>query len=82
MIWGIPVNIAFDQQLYLAIEVDGGAELDPRMALTAAPYALAACSVGAGVAITGTTRGKLYVVAKCTGGSGSTVGLIRVNWRS
>ena len=37
---------------------------------------------GAGVAITGTTRGKLYVVAKCTGGSGSTVGLIRVNWRS
>lgn len=47
-----PLNIAFDQQLYLAIEVDGGAELDPRMALTAAPYALAACSVGAGVAIT------------------------------
>jgi len=47
-----PLGISFDQQLYLAIEVDGGAELDPRMPLTAAPYALAACSVGAGVAIT------------------------------
>ena len=36
----------------------------------------------AGTAITGTTSGKIYIIAKCTGGGGNTAGLIRVNWRA
>ena len=47
-----PLSISFDQQLYLAIAIDGGFELNPRMPLTAAPYALAAYGLDAGVAVT------------------------------
>lgn len=36
-----PLNISFDQQLYLGISVNGGAELAPRVVLTPAPQALA-----------------------------------------
>lgn len=36
-----PLSIAFDQQLWLGVAVDGGADLDPRSPLAASPYALA-----------------------------------------
>jgi hypothetical protein len=36
----IPDSLTFDRQLYLGITVDGGTELHPRTALTAAAYAL------------------------------------------
>lgn len=35
-----PLGLSFDQQLYLGISVNGGAELVPRVPLTAAPHAL------------------------------------------
>lgn len=35
-----PLTLAFDEPYYLGISIDGGAELMPRTALTAAPYAL------------------------------------------
>lgn len=39
---GIPPGVAFDRAYFLGISVDGGAELVPRTALTASPYALRA----------------------------------------
>jgi hypothetical protein len=36
----IPESVAFDQQYWLGIAVDGSTEMDPRAPLTAAPYAL------------------------------------------
>lgn len=35
-----PLTLSFDQQLYLGVSVNGGTELAPRVALTAAPHAL------------------------------------------
>jgi hypothetical protein len=35
-----PLNLPFDNPYWLGIEVDGGGEMTPRVALTAAPYAL------------------------------------------
>ena len=39
---GIPPGVAFNRAYFLGIKVDGGAELVPRTALTASPYALRA----------------------------------------
>lgn len=41
-------GLAFDQQYYLGIEVDGGDELSPRTQLTETPYAVRAYSVSDG----------------------------------
>ena len=41
-----PLEIAFDKPYWLGIMVNGGAELEPRMALTASPYSLNATSNG------------------------------------
>jgi len=40
----IPASIAFDRAYFLGVSVDGGPELTPRTALTAAPYALHAAT--------------------------------------
>ena len=41
----IPLNLAFDKQYWLAIAIEGGVELTPRIRLTSAPYSLNARSV-------------------------------------
>ena len=42
-----PIELPFDAQYWLGISVDGGLELAPRLAFTAAPYARRAASVDA-----------------------------------
>jgi len=49
---GNPLNLPFDQQYWLGVQVDGGAELTPRVQLTSVPYSLNARSV-ADDAVTG-----------------------------
>ena len=37
---GNPLDLPFDQQYWLGVQVDGGAELTPRVQLTSSPYSL------------------------------------------
>jgi len=60
---GIPASVSFDRQYFLALAIDGGAEMQPRMPLTTAPYSLQAersvSSVHASSADTATVAGTL-----------------------
>ncbi len=47
-----PLNIAFDRQYWLGVTIGEGAELNPRIQLTASPYSLNAQSIADG-AVTG-----------------------------
>lgn len=47
-----PLDLPFDEPYWIGVEIDGGDELDPRMPLSATPYAMHALSVEDG-AITG-----------------------------
>jgi hypothetical protein len=42
----VPASLAFDKAYYMGVAVDGGAELVPRSAITAAPYAMYASVAG------------------------------------
>lgn len=48
-----PLNIAFDRQYWLGITIGDGAELAPRIQLTASPYSLNAQSVADGAVTSG-----------------------------
>ncbi len=47
----IPSTLAFDRAYFLGVSVDGGAELEPRTPITAAPYALYAETAGKALAL-------------------------------
>lgn len=53
---GIPPVVAFDRAYFLGVRVDGGAELTPRVPLTASPYALRAAIADAVAAGSVTTQ--------------------------
>jgi hypothetical protein len=40
-----PLELPFDEQYWIGVSIDGGNELEPRMALSAVPYAIHALSV-------------------------------------
>lgn len=52
-----PANLTFDRQYWLGVSVDGGAEMTPRTALTAAPYALNAGTADLAKGVSSDARG-------------------------
>ena len=61
-----PIGIDFDAPLYLGFSVDGGAELDPRVPLTAVPYSFHTKAV-ADSAVTGASLADGAVVRSLNG---------------
>jgi len=57
-----PFGISFDQQLYLALAIDGGAEMAPRSALSSVPYSLRVGTVDG--ATGGTIAGNVVITAE------------------
>ncbi|HEY6172045.1 MAG TPA: hypothetical protein VIX80_07300 [Candidatus Kapabacteria bacterium] len=52
-----PAGLQFDKQYFLAVSVDGGAEMVPRTALTSAPYAIRAGSADVAKSVSSDARG-------------------------
>ena len=59
---GFPESMDFTEQYFLGLQVDGGAELQPRTAILAAPYALNANTVNGFAADALPTAGQLLVL--------------------
>jgi hypothetical protein len=66
----IPTSLAFDRAYFLGVAVDNGAELAPRTALTAAPYAFHAAIADQANAL---APGATGVVTSINGGDGAIV---------
>lgn len=65
---GLPANLSFDKAYYLGVGVDGGAEMTPRTALSASPYAFRAHIADEALALSPSATG---IVTKVNNRSGS-----------
>ena len=63
----LPFTLTFDHAYFLGVSVDGGSELSPRTALTAAPYALYAEHAGTADAVSASTKGVVTSVNEVDG---------------
>lgn len=59
-----PLDLAFDGQYWIGVEIDGGGEMEPRMPLSAAPYAMHALTVKDGAITTGKIEDGAVTMAK------------------
>jgi len=63
----IPLTLAFDLPYYLGVSVDGNAEMTPRIALSAAPYALTANVAELAKGLTPDARGVVTSINELAG---------------
>jgi len=63
----IPSSLTFDQAYFLGVAVDGGAELFPRTALSAVPYALYAAHAGTADAVAKDAKGVVTSINELDG---------------
>mgnify|MGYP001047290700 CR=1 FL=1 len=74
-----PLTMAFDRQYWLALSIDGGAELQQRLALTSVPYAMNAQVADTAYALSPSVRGIVRTIngregdVTMTGSGGTTV---------
>ncbi len=77
----IPAAVKFDNEYFLSIAIDGGAELAPRTPMTAAPYALNAASAVTALTANSATSASIADSAKAL--TANAIGVVRtLNGRS